>query len=141
MMASGLLAGHDLLEINVQGSHQISTRVTFVLSNLAQSNEKVVALTAQSTAINKLISIVEIVKRQRKSESTSTFQYNALSTKLIDIPRPKQDDTDPKEGNISDAASEDFDNGEISQTKKRSVPVMTVYLANQSLKDLRQQYG
>jgi hypothetical protein len=104
-------------------------------------------LVAQSRWANKLISIVEIAKRDLEAKGVKVFQYNALSSEIVEIerkPRPKGVGAAPaaEEGDASeDEAFQTMGAGEEGGLKKRAVPVMTTYLTTQPVKALRTEFG
>lgn len=130
---ASLKSTYDIDEINVRSSAQISGKVTAVTAKLANddNNNLIVALKAQGSTVNKLISIVEIAKRQFKLQNTQIYQYTSLSSELITIERKR-----PVE--LENDESDAFDSGD--STKKRAVPVLTIYLSRQSVAALRSQY-
>jgi hypothetical protein len=123
-----------------------------------------VVLTAQAKAANKLISIVEIIKREaRKADpGRKVFQYSELTAKMMEIPRnPRPGATGhtvpaPRpRGNGDDAVGHDggtHDGDEKEPafqtmpepgptTKLRQTPVMTIYLATKSVRELKLTFG
>ncbi|KXT06902.1 hypothetical protein AC578_7120 [Pseudocercospora eumusae] len=127
----------------VSSSTQISTRTSAVAKNLDASSssssgqETIVVLTAASKAASKLISIAEIAKRDFVAKGEEIFQYNALSSKMLEMPR-KLGENDAEE---SDDAFEGMGAKEEDGMVKRKVPVLTIYLATTSVKELKAAYG
>lgn len=146
---ASLQASHNLVHLNVSSAHQISNRTSAVISRLSPSEQPsdgqktvVVTLTAKAKAAGKLISIVEIAKRELKNEGVKCFQYTALSSALIDVKRrPKGDKRDAVGEDESDDAFETMGEVKESATKKRSVPIITIYLSRTSVKELRVDFG
>lgn len=147
---------YDVVRFHIASGTQISTRtstVTSRLSNVPSEDGKlvVVALTAQAKVASKLISIVEIAKRDLTSRGVQCYQYNALKSEMIEIDRkPKHKANglgtdqalhDRDESDESDHAFETIGEREDVGKKKRAVPVMTVYLSRESVKELRQAHG
>lgn len=142
---------HEQTQMDIKQHHQISGRVTIILAKLAATQEGdravIVTLKAQGQATNKLISIAEIVKRERLASTSATYQYTALSTELIEIARrpsttkPDLDAQDAGETDDSEAAFETQRMEESTGTVKRAVPVMTIYLSDKPIKELRLEYG
>jgi hypothetical protein len=120
-------------------------------------------LTAQAKVANKLISIVEIVKREARKvdPGRNVFQYSELTTKMIEIPRnPRPRATghaapaQPR-GNGDDAVHNDVEDPDEDEkerafqtmaepgptTKLRQIPVMTIYLATTSVRELKSAFG
>lgn len=146
--SSAFKARYDVHEIDVRPSAQISGRTTAVLAKLKATAEpeskiSIVALRAQAKSANKLISIVEISKRQFRANGAQVYQYAALSSEPTDIKRISKPALNPEEHEkdmIEDSqafASLSTD----SAMKKRTVPVVTIYLSTQSIKELRLAYG
>jgi hypothetical protein len=117
---STLSETHTITRLSIQSNTQISAKATNVISKLsaitqqdsstttnsAETNIKppLIILRAQSRWASKLISIVEIAKRNLESPPTTSsggdtnsngikiFQYSSLSTEMIEIerkPKPK----------------------------------------------------
>lgn len=167
-------------KLNITSSNQISQRASIVVqiltgqqtpptSNTATTmttaaktpTPPVIQLTAHAKAANKLISIVEIAKRDLKVKGVKVFQYNALTSETVSIPRerPKktglaEDDQiagDPVAETGGGADEDDEEDAfetmgavkkaDLGATKLRSVPVLTVYLATRAVKELRAEYG
>lgn len=153
---SSLQDRYDLVNLSVAGGTQISSRTSTVISKLTSSsnnnnNEEVqkpiiIALTASAKTAGKLISIAEIAKREITAKRGTVFQYNALSSKMVEIPRRTKKGTHrgaEQEGDEveSDDAFEVMGAVPESETVKRNVPVMTVYLSSVSVKELKDAYG
>lgn len=149
---------HSLVKFSIHSSTQISRRTSAVLSNLqgpppqttgggeTETNHKpiiIVALTAKPHATNKLISIVEIAKRDLASKNLRCFQYCALSSEMVDVARKKAKANagGGEEGSESDEAFETMGERELGETKKRNVPVMTIYLSTRSVRELKVALG
>ncbi|KAF2150602.1 hypothetical protein K461DRAFT_295865 [Myriangium duriaei CBS 260.36] len=139
--------GLEIIELNVISSTQISSRVTAILSHLknsAQANSKqpLIRLTAKATVANKLITIVEIAKRQLASEQINVFQYNAMGSEIVTVKPPNT-----KKSSKSEAESEDVDEDKDAfQTmaepdKVRNSPVLSIYLSRESVNTLKQRFG
>jgi hypothetical protein len=144
---------YDIKTLSVISSTQISSRTTAILSALSpdvpSDGEKpvIVRLTSQSRTASKLISIVEIAKRDLASNKLQCYQYNVLSSQMKEIPRERRNPNGHK-GNEHAASDVDDDDenafqtmGDVSGMKKRCVPVMQIYLSRSPVKELRVQYG
>jgi hypothetical protein len=143
---------HEIIQISCQSNTQISAKATKIISALSTTeptNQKpaLITLVAQSRWANKLISIVEIAKRDLEAKGVKVFQYNALSSEIVEVerkPRPKGLGAAPvaEDGDLSgDEAFQTMGAGEEGGVKKRAVPVMTTYLTTQSVKALRVEFG
>jgi hypothetical protein len=161
---------HDITRLSIQSNTQISAKVTNVISKLSPSADSttnaskppLIILRAQSRWASKLISIVEIAKRNLDSTDSNgsgakILQYSSLSSEIIEIerkpktkglgatlPEGEDDDDDDDDGAFqtmgaaAPAAAAGEDEGGM---KKRAVPVLTVYLAAKPVKALRSEFG
>ncbi|KAI4853680.1 hypothetical protein E4T45_04236 [Aureobasidium sp. EXF-8846] len=136
-----LSAKYSVLQLSVISSSSISNRTTSLTSHVKSTPEDnkpaVVALRAKAPVVNKLISIVEIAKRDLKDNGRKVYQYNALGSELV------QSTPAAKLVTGEDAMSDDepaFEKTE-QRTTVRSVPTMTTYLSLSSVKELKQAYG
>jgi hypothetical protein len=110
---STLSETHEITRLSIQSNTQISAKATNVISKLSATQDSsaddttakppLIVLRAQSRWASKLISIVEIAKRNLESPPTTSsggdtnssvkvFQYSSLSTEMIEIerkPKPK----------------------------------------------------
>lgn len=130
---------YNLIPLRISSSTQISNRTSAVLSHLqqatAQEKPAIVALTAPSKASSKLISIVEIAKRELGEKKC--FQYNALHTETIRLlDSGEADDDDDGHEKAFEAMP-----GAIGKDRRRKVPVLTIYLAAASVRELKAAYG
>ena len=143
----------NLIKLNVASGTQITTRAANVIEtiNKSSSAEKptVVSLSTRSRNANKLISIVEIAKRDLIAKGVKIYQYNALSSEMVELERkPKQangadaqkDGGDERE-DASDDAFETMGEKALDGPKKRRIPVMTTYLSTSSIKELKTKFG
>ena len=143
----------ELIKLSITGSSHISNRTAAVIAKLespsGDGKAVIVALTAKSRAANKMVSIVEIAKRELASRDVKCFQYNALTAEMADIERISKEaanGTDqsvsrPNAGSDSEDAFETMGAHNGSGLKKRLLPVMTTYLCNTSVKELKNAYG
>jgi hypothetical protein len=147
-----LAQNNDFSKLKVISSTQISNRVTAVTSKLNVSSTDgkptIVALTAKAKDANKLISIIEIAKRELAAAGTEVFQYNALGSEMVEIPRVKTSKgkfpiagKEVDEGDESDDAFEAMGAADGGGMKRRLLPTMTTYLSTTSSKELRTAYG
>jgi hypothetical protein len=135
-----LSAKYEVLQLSVISSSSISNRTTSLITHInstsADSKPAVVALHAKAPVANKLISIVEIAKRELKDNNQKVYQYNALNSELVQSTPVAKPATD------QDAMSDDesaFEKTE-PQTTVRNVPTMTTYLSLTSVRELKQAY-
>ncbi|KAI4717010.1 hypothetical protein E4T48_06816 [Aureobasidium sp. EXF-10727] len=136
-----LSAKYTLLQLSIISSSSISNRTTSLIAHLkstpADSKPAIVALHSKAPVANKLISVVEIAKRELKENALKVYQYNALGSELIQIAPATKDATN------QDAMSDDEPAFEKIQQKTsvRNVPTMTTYLSLTPIKELKQAYG
>ncbi|CAK1362967.1 hypothetical protein CB0940_04891 [Cercospora beticola] len=157
-------------KFGVASGTQISSRTSAVVGKLVMMTTRqddttaaalpvVVAITATSPkAAGKLVSIVEIAKRDLVARKVPVYQYSALSSRLDDIPRHGNNGDDKtkrgekgssataggggeQDDESSDDAFEVMGQAQGSETKKRNVPVLTVYLSTVSVKELKVAFG
>lgn len=103
---------------------------------------------AKAKAAGKLISVVEVVKREISGEGGVWFQYNGLGEGIAGVARDKEDAGEEGDVEMEDVEEEGFEKMKtrieraIEGTEKvRSVPVMTVYLSRVRIEALRGAYG
>ena len=162
---------HTITRLSIQSNTQISAKATNVISKLSPTTQEkdssktdtdtnakppLIILRAQSRWASKLISIVEIAKRNLESPDSGIkiFQYSSLSSEMVEIerkpktkglgaPLPEGEGSDDEGafqtmGASAPTASSGQDEGGM---KKRAVPVLTVYLAGRPVKALRSEFG
>lgn len=172
---------HALTTLQIQSNTQISSRATAVISNLsnpgntptttdttnetaptATNNPPLLILRAQARWSSKLISIVEIAKRDLLARGVVVWQYTALGEEMGEVER-KAKPTGPATATTVGAGDGQDDDGDDSEDedgafqtmgahkdvnsdlemgkKKRATPVLTVYLATGPVKGLKGLYG
>lgn len=144
---------YDSIKLNIASGTQITTKAATVIQTLSKScstdKPTVVSLGTKSRNANKLISIVEIAKRDLSAKGLKVYQYNALSSQMVELERkPKQADRADEPGTTAGEVGDDSDDafetmGEKGSdgSKKRMIPVMTVCLSTSSIKDLKAKFG
>lgn len=141
---ASLAQKYTLIKLNVTGSTQISKATGTIVSKVTtpSENEKpvIAILTAKARYANKLISIVEISKREAAANNAKYFQYNALSSEMTEVVRDANN-VEQDEGDESDQAFETMGAPNLGSTKKRAVPVMRTYLCVTSVRELKTAYG
>lgn len=151
---AALAERYDLVKLNVASGTHVSTRAADVVKNLSKTSAPdkpiIVRLSTSSRNANKLISIVEIAKRELKAQNVPTYQYNALSSETIQVEREQKKSSQATNGNTegtgeaddgSDDAFETMGQKRLDGPKKRVIPVMTTYLSTASVKELKASYG
>ncbi|KFX90959.1 hypothetical protein O988_07969 [Pseudogymnoascus sp. VKM F-3808] len=135
----------------------MQTKISTLLSQLrsfsftapaAAQKPVIVIAWAKAKSAGKLISVVEVVKREIAGEGDVWFQYNGLGEGIAGVPREKDGDGEVLDVEMEDVEEEGFEKMKtrieraIEGTEKvRSVPVMTVYLSRVRIEALRGAYG
>jgi hypothetical protein len=135
----------------------MQTKISTLLSQLrsfsfaapaAQQKPVIVIAWAKAKSAGKLISVVEVVKREIAGEGGVWFQYNGLGEGIAGVARDKEDAGEEGDVEMEDVEEEGFEKMKtrieraIEGTEKvRSVPVMTVYLSRVRIEALRGAYG
>ncbi|CAD0096115.1 unnamed protein product [Aureobasidium mustum] len=136
-----LSAKYTLLQLSVISSSSISNRTTSLIAHIkntpADSKPAIVALHAKAPVANKLISIVEIAKRDLKENGSKVYQYNALGSELIQSTPTTKDATNQDDMSDEEPAFEKVE----QKTAVRNVSTMTTYLSLTPIKELKQAYG
>lgn len=140
------LEQYDLLSINVISSTQIANRVAAILAHLKLQNAAeatktpLVSLKARSRVINKLITIVEIAKRQSNAENVKIYQYNEMGSELVAV----------KTNSDKAAAGADIDHATDEEPafqtmpepdKMHHSPTLSIYLSRVPIDALKRMYG
>lgn len=136
-----LSAKYTLLQLSVISSSSISNRTTCLIAHIKSTPDDnkpaIVALHAKAPVANKLISIVEIAKRELKENGLKVYQYNALGSELIQSTPATKDATNQDAMSDEEPAFEKVK----QRTAVRNVPTMTTYLSLSPIKELKQAYG
>ncbi|KAF2480198.1 hypothetical protein BDY17DRAFT_34000 [Neohortaea acidophila] len=170
-----LSSNYTITHLPIAGSTQISSRVSLLVSKLDSSAAKpsndedatepekaklaLVVLTAKARYAHKLISVVEIAKREVLAAAAATatasageggggrwFQYSALSGEVVDVERRGalvggKAELDEEDADGDEDAFEMMGAKEGGGVKKRNVPVLTVYVCGEAVRELRVAYG
>ena len=138
----------NVVSLSVLSSSQISNRASVIVEHLTSNHgtsgkPPLCRIQAKAKVANKLISIVEIVKRDLKAKGVTMCQYSSLTSELVTL---KQNDetngTKPASSDLTDREEgDDSFQTMVEKDKIRSVPVMTVILSGQAIKDLRSALG
>ena len=136
-----LSAKYTLLTLSVISSSNISNRtkslIEHVKSTPTDNKAAIVALYAKAAVANKLISIVEIAKRDLKEGGQKIYQYNALGSELIELKPATKDAANDDAVSDEEPAFEKIER----KTTVRNVPIMTTYLSLVPVKELKDAYG
>lgn len=152
-MAAAATISHDdlgrdynVLLLPIKSPTSISKRVTAVLNHITDkstdSKQPICCLQARAKVASKLISIVEIAKRQLATDQTALFQYNALSSEMVTLSK-RRDPSEKIEGGQDDESGNEEEAFQSMEEKDkiRATPVMTVYLSTIPIKELKRAYG
>lgn len=158
---------YNVRHTTVLSSNKLSKRIRQTLEhiNVASEERPLAVLSAKAPVTAKLISIVEIVKRQ--STDGKVYQYSTVTSVIVDkesLNKERKKRLCPKEG-VGLAANEEGDDKTVdveeeddafetmkhpghlhtwdpTETKKiRAVPLLTVYLARHPIPELKKALG
>ncbi|KAI1459237.1 hypothetical protein F4805DRAFT_90311 [Annulohypoxylon moriforme] len=140
---------YDVQIHSIISSSKIQKKVTAILQHFDSpaTKDAVSVLRAKASDAGKLVSVAEIAKRElgkRADDRRGWFQYIALSEELKEIPR--------SEGNtVIEETRFDNDDFEVMKTpferaiegqpRLRGVPVMSLFLCQVSVEELKKRYG
>ncbi|KAI1380927.1 hypothetical protein F4677DRAFT_204937 [Hypoxylon crocopeplum] len=147
---------YDVQIYSVISSSKIQKRVTTILKHLTSSpttKARVSVLRARAPDTGKLISIAEIAKRElagQGGDGCVWFQYITLGEELKERPRD-EGNTIIEETRLGDDGDDDEDAFETMKTpferaiegqpRLRGVPVMSLFLCQVSIEELKKRYG
>ncbi|OBT63924.1 hypothetical protein VE03_05998 [Pseudogymnoascus sp. 23342-1-I1] len=145
---------HTIHATQIITSTKMQTKISTLLTQLrsfsfsAPAAKPVIVIAwAKAKAAGKLVSVVEVVKREIAGEGGVWFQYNGLGEGVGGVPR-EGEEGEEGEGEEGAEQEEGFEKMKtrieraIEGTEKvRSVPVMTVYLSRVRVEALREAYG
>lgn len=164
-VAAELDVNYDLTVMNIASVASIEQKVSRILGTLASfsfaapAKPNIVLLHAQAKVASKMISIVEIAKREIAAAGGKWYQYNEVKELTV-----KQESKNGKEDKATldpdDGMDVDEDNGDGAASapsfetmmtpferavhgkpKIRAVPVMSIYLSRVRVDSLRKLYG
>lgn len=153
-----LASTHDVLRMSIISSTQIEKKVTAILKHLDTPDKAaVVMLHSKAKVASKLISVVEIAKREIAAGGGKWFQYNAVEGLLEENSGGEdgEDEGGVKVGKADGMNVEEEDEEEESfetmktpferaiegKAKVRAVPGMTTYLSRIRIEGLGKKYG
>lgn len=141
---------YDILRLNVISSNTITGRTAALVKHLDQSSvgdkRSIASLRARATVANKLISVVEIAKRELLQNKQKVYQYSSITSENINLKSSQKDATNKQPGG-DNVAEDAVDDEEVAfevmkpKDKIRDVPVLTVYLSMAPVKELQDLYG
>ncbi|KAG9248155.1 hypothetical protein BJ878DRAFT_83871 [Calycina marina] len=166
------LSAYNVSNRSILSSSSIQKRTTQVLNSLkpsaasvedtfigdGESKQMVVQLHANSKAASKLITVVEIVKRELAASKTACFQYTCVEgimkeqTKKVkdskhsgakdsekDAEKDDEDEEDNTEG--FETMKTPFERSIEGVPKIRTVPMLTIWLSNERVGSLARKFG
>ena len=153
-------------EMSIITSSSIQKKVTRAVDAITgrapEKNAVVVELRAKGPATSKMITVVEIAKRQIGQKGGKWFQYNKVEQVLAERKeegknaegiakgkqarkggnRTEQDDEDERSGEEDfETMKTPFERAHEGTAKVRAVPIMTIYLTHSRIEELRKAYG
>ncbi|KAF2759710.1 hypothetical protein EJ05DRAFT_474773 [Pseudovirgaria hyperparasitica] len=166
-LATNLEKSFDVHALNISSGSKINAKVKSLLGLLengfdfGKTDQKpgVVALTAKAGTANKMISVVEIAKRELEKEKLKWFQYSAVGSRIEELKEKlKKEEGKGQKGNgrafggdtadtedvnmVEEIEEEAFETMVLPERKKvRAVPYLTVYMARVPVQLLKAEYG
>ena len=143
---------YDVLRLGVISSNSITSRTAVLLKHLNQApldaKTPIASLRAQAAVASKLISAVEIAKRDLYARGLKTYQYSDLSFETVkcnSVRKRGAGNTKPGNDGTFVEEKEDEEDGTFEVMGKdresEDMPVLTVYLSLVPVKELRDAYG
>lgn len=144
---SSLDSTYNVLRLGVASGNKIANRTSQVVKHLLQpAGEKkaITSLRAKAPVANKLISAVEIAKRDLAQNGHKVYQYSVLSMETVTV-REKQPVSKYGQQTRSDGGSEEEEEDAFEvmgeKEKTQQMPVLNIYLSLVSIKELRLVHG
>lgn len=142
-MADMLLGDEaDITSGNVHSSNKISKQASRIITHFSIKNSPhdkartlVMPITADAAVANKLVSIVEIAKRELAKNGHKIYQYNVLASRTIDVKLKAVN------GDSGTASDEDAFEAIKPILKKQTIPTMTIYICSAPIRRLKDAYG
>jgi len=136
---------YNVKQLKVISSSKISQRAKAIIEHLNQNETTLpglIVLTAQPKAASKLISIVEIVKRQIQFDKLfNVYQYTTIiPEKVVISSLQTNDEQQNKEDDQSEIKGPAFES-RLGNPKFRIIPILTIYLTTRAIPELKAQYG
>jgi hypothetical protein len=127
--------------MSIISSSHIQQKVTRTLEVLAPGTARVVKLHARGGAAAKMISVVEIAKREMARYGGEWFQYSMVG-QVVDEQKVKGEveERDGEEEGF-ETMKTPFERANEGRAKVRASPVMTVYLSRVRIEELRKACG
>jgi len=138
----------NVLSLSILSSSQISNRASLVVDHLARNHGSddtppLCKLHAKAKVANKLISVVEIAKRDLKTKGQKVYQYSSLASETITLEQNDSNSISKTSSTVSQDPGADDDSFQTMEprAKIRNVPVMTVVLAARAIPGLKSAIG
>lgn len=160
------MESYNVVTMQIISSSKMSSKIarsldTLVLGKINMADVKckpgLVVMYAKAATASKLVSVVEVVKREIGQKGEKWYQYNALDETMVVIPRrqPKSEKGGQGKRQIDEMQVDGYEAEEsyfeTMKTKQermlegtdrqRAVPVLTVYLSRVSIEKLKMKYG
>lgn len=145
---------YNILRLNVISSNTIQSRTVSLVKHLRQESASqktaIASLRAKASVANKLISAIEIAKRDLSRNNKKVYQYNALTSEMANVksaksPVAKCGQPGNDDGGDGDAAAAEEEDEAFEPLEQKDeteeVPVLTIYLSLVSIKELRDAHG
>ncbi|KAH8596361.1 hypothetical protein B0O99DRAFT_685889 [Bisporella sp. PMI_857] len=153
------LEGYDVTSMNIISSSHIQQKTTRAISFLASypsTPSRVIHLNAKAKVAAKMITIVEIAKREIAKDGGKWFQYNKVES-VLERKAPekeKEEGSGEKKGNEEGSGEKEeqeeepfevmktpFERSIEGKPKVRGVPIMSIYLSRVRIERLRREFG
>ncbi|RDW61049.1 hypothetical protein BP6252_12432 [Coleophoma cylindrospora] len=158
---SAVSSTHEVTTMSIGSNSHIQQKVTRILDFLCKeiepsAQQKAVMLYAKGPTVSKMISIVEIAKREI-GQVGQWYQYNLVESKLSDQPKTQgnQDGQSAEDQHMDEGASEDEEEGSAAfekmktpferaiegRDKVRAVPTMRIFVSRTRIESLKKSSG
>lgn len=149
---SSLDTKYNVLRLGVISSNSVASRTGLLIKHLSQQSSEgkkaIASLQAKAPVANKLVSAIEIAKRELSRDGRKIFQYSALTSETVIVKARAAHQTHGKQlgnTNAADDAEEDEEEEAFEvmaeKDKIQEMPVLTIYLSLSSIKELRDAHG
>lgn len=144
---AGLDSRYNVLRLGVASGNTIASRTSQLLKHLTQQagdKTAIASLRAKAPVANKLISAIEIAKRDLVQKSHKVYQYTAMSIETVSVRAKQPPVKNGTEIEGADGGEEDEEEAfEVMEDKSKTqeMPILTVYLSLSPIKELRDAYG
>lgn len=137
-------AQYAIVEARITSSNSIAKRASTIITHLQtvriDNKVAVCAFQASGPAVNKLISIAEIAKRELSKAGIVAFQYTALSSKQVSA-KPASANGKGHAGQQENEDESDAFEPIAGSEKLHTVPELTIYMSRSSVRVLKDAHG